>query len=65
MGMISEIGRKSFKVRLLLGAIYCFLLFGSVFMLYPFWLMLTGTSKSGVDVRENAVIPSFIIAKTA
>ena len=65
MGMISEIGRRSFKVRLLFGAIYCFLLFGSVFMIYPFWLMLSGTSKSGVDVRESAVIPSFITDKDA
>ena len=65
MGMISEIGRKSFKVRLLLGAIYCCLLAGSVFMVYPFWLMLSGTSKSGVDVRESSIIPSFIIDKDA
>ncbi len=61
MGMISKIGRKSFKVRLLLGAIYCGLLLGSGFMIYPFWLMLSGTSKSGVDVRESAIIPAFMI----
>lgn len=61
MGIISTIGRRSFKVRLLIISIYILLILGSVTMIYPFLLMLAGTSKSGVDVTSNNLIPAFLV----
>ncbi|MDD5697642.1 MAG: carbohydrate ABC transporter permease [Victivallaceae bacterium] len=60
MGIISEIGRKNFKVRLLIWFISVALILGAITMVYPFALMISGSSKSGVDVSENRLIPSFL-----
>ena len=59
MGIISEIGRKNIKVRLLIWCISISLIVGAMTMVYPFALMITGSSKSTVDVSENRLIPSF------
>ena len=60
MGIISEIGRKDIKVRLLVWCISISLIVGAVTMVYPFALMISGSSKSTVDMSENEVIPSFL-----
>ena len=60
MGIISEIGRKNIKVRLLIWCISISLVVGAMTMIYPFALMLSGSSKSTVDVSENELIPSFL-----
>ena len=60
MSIISEIGRKSFKVRIFIYTIYIMLMIGSVSMIYPFAIMIAGTSKSGIDRRETNIIPSFL-----
>ncbi len=60
MGIISKIGRKDIKVRMLIGFISISLIIGAITMLYPFALMISGSSKSGVDVSENKLIPSFL-----
>ena len=60
MGIISEIGRKDIKVRLLVWCISISLIVGAVTMVYPFALMISGSSKSTVDVSENKLIPSFL-----
>jgi multiple sugar transport system permease protein len=59
MGIISEIGRKDIKVRLLVWSISILLTLGAITMLYPFLLMIAGSSKSGVDTTETKLIPSF------
>jgi len=61
MGIISTIGRKSLKVRLLIGSIYLVLTVGAVSMIYPFWLMISGTGKSCVDIAELKLIPSYLV----
>jgi ABC-type glycerol-3-phosphate transport system permease component len=60
MGIISEIGRKDIKVRLLIWSITISLVVGALTMIYPFALMISGSSKSSVDVSENELIPSFL-----
>jgi len=60
MGIISEIGRKDIRVRLLIWCISIALIIGAFTMIYPFALMISGSSKSGVDVSENELIPSFL-----
>jgi len=60
MGIISEIGRKDIRVRLLVWSISISLIAGALTMIYPFALMITGSSKSTVDVSENELIPGFL-----
>ena len=45
MSIISTIGRKSLKVRCLIWSIYLVLTLGALTMIYPFWLMISGTGK--------------------
>src|SRR3990167_4784547 len=60
MAIISRIGRKSIKSRLLIWTIYALLTAGSVTMLYPFLLMISGSTKSAVDAPKFHVIPGFL-----
>lgn len=60
MGMISKVGRRRLRVRLMLWAITLVLIAGSLTMLYPFALMLSGSTKSAADLSENRVIPGFL-----
>ncbi|MFA6816208.1 MAG: ABC transporter permease subunit [Lentisphaeria bacterium] len=60
MAIISKIGRKSFKVRALYFLIYALLIVGSVTMVYPFILMISGSMKSNVDSKNFDCIPRFL-----
>jgi len=60
MPIISAIGRRSWKVRLLIGGIYVMLLVGVVTMLYPFLLMLAGSTKSRIDASDEHLLPPFL-----
>ena len=60
MPIISPIGRRHWKTRLLVGVIYVLLLAGAVSMVYPFLLMLAGSSKSSFDAADQNVIPRFV-----
>ena len=65
MAIISTIGRKHWKVRLLISAIFITLIVGAVTMVYPFLLMLAGSSKSGTDRAEWRVLPCFLTSEEA
>ena len=65
MPMISVVGRKSLKVRALVFAIYACLIGGSVTMLYPFLLMIAGSTKSAVDMSDSRVIPPYLCDREA
>lgn len=65
MPILSAIGRKSPRTRLLIGTIYAVLLAGSLAMLYPLGLMIAGSTKSIADLRENVLIPRFLVSDTA
>lgn len=60
MPMISTIGRRNTKVRLLISGIYLLLIVGSITMIYPFMLMIAGSTKSTVDVNELRILPGFL-----
>lgn len=48
------------KTRLLFAGMYAFLLAGAASMIYPFMLMISGSTKSGVDLKYFEVIPHFL-----
>ncbi len=60
MPIISTIGRKHWKVRLLFLGMYTFLILGSISMVYPFLLMITGSTYSSCDQRYFRATPMFM-----
>ncbi len=60
MSIISTIGRKHWKVRALFTGMYIFLVVGSASMVYPFMLMIAGSTKSNVDTKYFEAIPQFL-----
>ncbi|MDP2989268.1 MAG: hypothetical protein Q8O57_01720, partial [Kiritimatiellota bacterium] len=60
MPIISAIGRKHWKVRALFAGMYLFLVIGAASMVYPFMLMLAGSTKSAVDIKYFEAIPRFL-----
>jgi ABC-type glycerol-3-phosphate transport system permease component len=64
MPIISTIGRRSLRVRLLIFTIYALLAAGATTMIYPFLLMLSGSTKSSVDSPTANMIPSFMVNET-
>ncbi len=65
MAIISTIGRRAPRVRAFIAGIYLVLGIGAVTMVYPFLLMLGGTSKSGVDTPDAEVVPRFLVDDVA
>ena len=61
MPIISQIGRRSFKVRALIFSIYALLIGGAITMVYPFLLMISGSTMSPVDQSEMEVIPAYLV----
>ena len=59
MPIISRIGARSWKVRMVYGTIYAVLAIGAVTMIYPFMLMLAGSVKSDADLGYISPIPVF------
>jgi multiple sugar transport system permease protein len=59
MPIISQIGKRSFKVRLLYASIYLALSIGAVTMIYPLMLMLSGSVKSESDSWSIKPYPEF------
>ena len=60
MPIISRIGRRSIKVRLLIASIYILLIGGAITMVYPFLLMLSGTGRSSIDANDIELVPRFL-----
>lgn len=60
MPMISILGRRRAKTRVLLAAMYLLLAAGAVTMLYPFLLMVAGATKTGVDAADRRLVPAFL-----
>ncbi len=59
MPIISQIGKRSLKVRLLYASIYIALSIGAVTMIYPLMLMLSGSVKSEADSWSIKPYPEF------
>lgn len=60
MPIISIIGRKQWKVRWLFAGMYAFLIIGGLTMVYPFLLMLAGSTKSALDNKYLEIVPRFL-----
>lgn len=60
MPIISQIGRKDPKARMLIAFIYVALTVGAATMIYPFLLMISGSFKSGVDRQQWDVLPRYL-----
>ncbi|MGD9874946.1 MAG: carbohydrate ABC transporter permease [Kiritimatiellia bacterium] len=60
MPIISQIGRKARKVRFLYACIYAALLLGALTMVYPFLVMISGSTKSAVDLKDLDIFPRFL-----
>ena len=65
MPIISIIGRRSLQVRLLVWTIYSLLIIGATTMVYPFLLMLSGSTKSSVDSPTADMVPQFMYSEVA
>mgnify|MGYP007088544830 CR=1 FL=1 len=65
MPIISTIGRRSPQVRLLVWTIYGLLIIGATTMVYPFLLMLSGSTKSSVDSPTAVMVPQFMRSDAA
>ncbi len=65
MSIISPIGRRHPRTRLLRGGILLVLIAGAVTMVYPFLLMLAGSTRSAVDQRESDILPDFLFQDAA
>jgi len=59
MPIISKIGSRSTKVRLVYGTIFLVLSIGAVTMIYPLMLMLSGSVKSQTDLMKITPWPSY------
>lgn len=62
MPILNTIQRRSLGGRILLAGFYLLLIFGAVWMVYPFLMMLGGSVKTEVDSREPGLIPRFLIS---
>ncbi|NCC93848.1 MAG: ABC transporter permease subunit [Opitutae bacterium] len=65
MPILSSIGRRSPASRLLIALIYAALGLGALAMLYPLGLMAAGSTKSIADLRDNVLVPRFLVSEEA
>ncbi|MEK6796011.1 MAG: carbohydrate ABC transporter permease [Spirochaetota bacterium] len=65
MPLIARIGRKSIGPRVIITLMYIALFAGAVTMIYPFLLMISGSTKSAVDNRTVDIIPAYLVNDTA
>ncbi|MDI6828763.1 MAG: hypothetical protein QME62_09790, partial [Armatimonadota bacterium] len=59
MPIISVVGRKQRKLRILIAALYVILTAGAVTMVYPFLLMVSTSFTSPVDQNQFKIIPRY------
>lgn len=59
MPIISKVGRKTPKIRLLNALIHLVLILGSVTMIFPFMMMISASFSSSVDAKQFSLYPKF------
>lgn len=59
MPIISKIGSRSLRVRLVYGTIFLVLSIGAITMIYPLLLMLSGSVKSQTDIMKITPWPKY------
>lgn len=60
MSLLTKVERKSRSGRLFLTGVFIAILIGSVTMVYPFLLMLSGSMRSTMDASEMDPVPDFL-----
>ena len=57
MAILPQVGRKSLRLKLVIYGIYVVLILGSITMIYPFLIMLSGSVKGLADIEKMDIIP--------
>ncbi len=63
MPLLSQVGRRSLRGRLLVGSIYAVLLLGSVTMIYPFLMMVSSSLTSHIDFADFVLVPEYLVSE--
>ncbi len=63
MPILPTIGRKRPKIRLAIFLIYTFLIIGSITMVYPFLIMLSGSVKGQADQERMDPVPQVLYSR--
>ena len=61
MPVISKIGARSFKVRMVYTTMLVVLIIGALTMIYPFMLMISGSMKSNTDFVWITPVPRYFL----
>jgi len=64
MSLLTKVERKSRSGRIFLTGVFIAILIGSVTMVYPFLLMLSGSMRSTMDVSQMDLVPDFLTDDT-
>jgi len=59
MPILSTVGRKARRMRVILATLYVVLILGSLTMVYPFLLMISNSFASYVDRNDFRIIPLY------
>jgi hypothetical protein len=65
MSIISNGGRRSWKIRLIFVCMYTILLLGSVTMVYPFMLTLSSSVTDKFDFDDFVILPKYVCSNDA
>lgn len=63
MSFFSPITERSLSVKTFFGSIYAILIIGSLTMILPCMIMLSGSTSSGIDSTYFNVFPKFLLSK--
>ena len=61
MPIFSTVGRNDTRTRLQIAGVYALLIAGAVTMIYPFLLLVAGSTKSQGDASEQRIVPRFLL----
>jgi ABC-type glycerol-3-phosphate transport system permease component len=61
MSMLTNVERKSRSGRMFLAGVFVAILAGSVTMIYPFILMLSGSLRSDMDISQMDLLPDYLV----
>ncbi len=65
MALIPAVGRKTLKMRVLVGALYLILTLGAAAMVYPFLVMLGASTESQYEKSSPEIVPRYLYSDTA
>ncbi|MGI4791436.1 MAG: carbohydrate ABC transporter permease [Janthinobacterium lividum] len=65
MALIPVVGRKTLKMRVLVGGLYLILTLGAIAMLYPFLVMLGASTESQYEKSSPEIIPRYLHSESA